>query len=131
MEHRANILIVDDEPDIVETLDFALRRRGFSVRCAYDGDEAMRLAKDEPPDLMLLDVMLPGTNGYEVSRQLKESMAGGPGFPILLLTARRVSSPEREEFVSAWSRADSVLYKPFALDRLVAEIEEHLPASEA
>lgn len=131
MEHRANILIVDDEPDIVETLDFALRRRGFSVRCAYDGDEAMRLAKDEPPDLMLLDVMLPGTNGYEVSRQLKESMADGSGFPILLLTARRVSSPEREEFVSTWSRADSVLYKPFALDRLVAEIEEHLPSKEA
>lgn len=127
MEHRANILIVDDEPDIVETLDFALRRRGYQVRCAYDGDEAMRLAKDEPPDLMLLDVMLPGTNGYEVSRQLKESMTDEDGFPILLLTARRVSSPEREEFVSTWSRADSVLYKPFALDRLVAEIEERLP----
>ena len=131
MTHRAEILIVDDEPDIVETLDFALRRRGFAVRCAYDGDEALRLAKDTPPDLMLLDVMLPGTNGYEVSRRLKEAMPAGQEFPILLLTARRVNSPEREEFVSAWSRADSVLYKPFALDRLMQEIEMHLPGGAA
>jgi DNA-binding response OmpR family regulator len=131
MSHRARILIVDDEPDIVETLDFALRRRGFAVRCAYDGDEALRLAKDEPPDLMLLDVMLPGTNGYEVSRRLKETMPAGQEFPIVLLTARRVNSPEREEFVSTWSRADSVLYKPFALDRLMQEIEERLPGGAA
>ena len=57
------ILIVDDEPDIVETLDFALRRRGFKVRVAYDGKQALEAAQAEPPDLLLLDVMLPGCNG--------------------------------------------------------------------
>lgn len=123
------ILIVDDEPDIVETLDFALRRRGFRVRVAYDGNEALQVAQQDPPDLMLLDVMLPGCNGYEVSRQLKEWMAQQEArrFPILLVTARRLSSVDREEFVATWSRADSVLYKPFGLSRLMERIEELLP----
>jgi DNA-binding response OmpR family regulator len=126
MAHQPTLLIVDDEPDIVETLDFALRRRGFAVRVAYDGQEALEVAREDPPDLMLLDVMLPGVNGYEVSRKLKEWMeddAAASRFPILLLTARRVNSTEREEFVSTWSRADSIVYKPFSLDALVDEIE--------
>lgn len=124
------ILVVDDEPDIVETLDFALRRRGFKVRVAYDGNEALAAAEADPPDLMLLDVMLPGCNGYEVSRRLKDRMAKGTGdsFPIMLVTARRLNSVEREEFVATWSGADSVLYKPFGLDRLMTRIEELLPA---
>jgi two-component system OmpR family response regulator len=129
MEKRPTILIVDDEPDIVETLDFALRKRGFEVRVAYDGQEALEAAREEPPDLMLLDVMLPGMNGYEVSRKLKESMEDEPevpSFPILLLTARRVSSAEREEFVSTWSRADAVVYKPFSLESLIEEIDQLL-----
>jgi len=126
------ILIVDDEPDIVETLDFALRRRGYGVTAAYDGHEALEAARRDPPDLMLLDVMLPGVNGYEVSRKLKQAMivdADAPRFPILLLTARRVNSVEREEFVSTWSRADAVVYKPFVLDRLIEEIEGLLAES--
>ena len=124
------ILIVDDEPDIVETLDFALRRRGFKVRVAYDGKQALEAAQAEPPDLLLLDVMLPGCNGYEVSRQLKEWMAQHEErrFPIVLVTARRLSSVDREQFVATWSRADSVLYKPFGLSRLMERIEELLPA---
>ncbi len=125
------ILVVDDEEDIVETLDFALRRRGFRVRVAYDGNDALEAAGEEAPDLMLLDVMLPGCNGYEVSRRLKDRMARGEqrDFPIMLLTARRLNSVDREEFVSTWSKADSVLYKPFGLDRLMERIEELLPAS--
>lgn len=126
MSDAKRILIVDDEPDIVETLDFALRRRGYSVTAAYDGQEALELAHRDPPDLMLLDVMLPGANGYEVSRKLKQAMVVDPErprFPILLLTARRVNSVDREEFVSTWSQADAVVYKPFSLDRLIEEIE--------
>ena len=129
MDDRPTVLIVDDEPDIVETLDFALRRRGFRVRVAYDGQEAIASAMAEAPDLMLLDVMLPGCNGYEVSRKLKEWMSKSTDkrFPIMLLTARRVNSVDREEFVSTWSRADAVLYKPFSLDRLMEQMEMLLP----
>jgi two-component system alkaline phosphatase synthesis response regulator PhoP len=130
MSAQPTILIVDDERDIVETLDFALRRRGFTVRVAYDGQEALEMAKLDPPDLMLLDVMLPGCNGYEVSRRLKDWMVQDPEhphFPILLLTARRVNSIEREEFISTWSRADAVVYKPFILETLLRRIEELLP----
>lgn len=129
MDREPTILIVDDEPDILETLDYALRRRGFAVRVAYDGQEALEAAQEDPPDLMLLDVMLPGVNGYEVSRKLKEGMEEDPRaarFPIVLLTARRVNSAEREEFVSTWSRADAIVYKPFSLESLTAEIDHLL-----
>ena len=92
---------------------------------ASDGAAAYNRATANPPDLVLLDVMLPRQNGYEISRRLKEWMdedAGRPRFPIALLTARTVDSHEREEFVSAWSRADAVFYKPFPLEELVAQI---------
>lgn len=133
MSDQRTILIVDDEADIVETLDFALRRRGFRVRVAYDGNEALEVARREPPDLMLLDVMLPGCNGYEVSRQLKDWMddEAAVDFPILLVTARRLSSVDREDFVATWSRADAVLYKPFGLVRLMERITELLPHENA
>ncbi len=130
MSRQPTVLVVDDEPDILETLDFALRRRGFLVRTAEDGEQALESAKQDPPDIMLLDVMLPGMNGYEVSRKLKEWMSvdeDAQEFPILLLTARRVNSVEREEFVSTWSRADSVVYKPFSLDRLISSVKTLLP----
>jgi two-component system OmpR family response regulator len=125
MAEERTVLVVDDEPDIVETLEFALRKRGFRVRHALDGNEAIEAARQDPPDILLLDVMLPGVNGYEVSRQLKSWMNDDPevAFPILLVTARRVNSPEREEFVSTWSRADAVVYKPFALEHLLEEID--------
>jgi CheY-like chemotaxis protein len=80
---------------------------------------------------MLLDVMLPGCNGYEVSRLLKEWMENDPharAFPIVLLTARKVDSAERERFIATWSRADLTLYKPFDIDTVVREIE-HLASS--
>ncbi len=129
MSDRPKLLIVDDEPDILETLDFALRRRGFDVRTAADGIQGLNAAKADPPDLLLLDVMLPGCNGYEVSRQLKDWMASAPAartFPILLLTARKLNLQVREEFVATWSRAEGVLYKPFEIDVLVARIRELL-----
>ncbi len=127
MPEGLKVLVVDDEPDIVETLEYSLNLRGFQIATAYDGLEAMEKAKREPPDVMLLDVMLPGCNGYEVSRLLKEWMEGDPvtrTFPILLLTARRVGTAEREKFVATWSRADACIYKPFELDAVVAKIEE-------
>jgi DNA-binding response OmpR family regulator len=125
------ILVVDDEPDIVESLDIALRRKGYEVRVAYDGESALAAAQNDPPDLMLLDVMMPGRNGYEISRELTQwsrSAAHVDEFPIMLVTARRLNSPQREEFVSTWSQADEVLYKPFGISRLLDRVTALCPA---
>ncbi|MBE0564340.1 MAG: response regulator [Krumholzibacteria bacterium] len=125
MERNLRILVVDDEPDILETLEFSLTRRGFTVATAVDGLEGLEKAKRNPPDVMILDVMLPGCNGYEVSRMLKEWMENDPQatlFPILLLTARKVDTRDREKFVATWSRADACLYKPFEMDEVVATL---------
>ena len=127
MDKALRILVVDDEQDILETLDYSLALRGFEVVTAVDGLEALELAKRVRPDVMLLDVMLPGCNGYEVSRLLKEWMDHDPAnrkFAIMLLTARKVDSPERERFIATWSRADRTLYKPFDLDVVIEQIEE-------
>lgn len=127
MEKALRILVVDDEQDILETLDYSLALRGFEVVTAADGLEALETAKRVRPDVMLLDVMLPGCNGYEVSRLLKEWMDGDPerrSFAIMLLTARKVDSPERERFIATWSRADCTVYKPFDIDEVIARIED-------
>jgi DNA-binding response OmpR family regulator len=125
MDRNLRILVVDDEPDILETLKFSLGRRGFEVSTAIDGLEGLEKAKRLPPDFMILDVMLPGCNGYEVSRMLKEWMDNDPeavNFPIMLLTARKVDSRDREKFIATWSRADACMYKPFELDEVVSTI---------
>ena len=122
------ILIVEDDEDIVETVKYALEQRGFSVDVAYDGLHALRKARENPCDMMLLDIMLPGKNGYEVSRILKEEMEQGKiePFSILVLTARKVDNQEREDFLSTWSKADEYMYKPFEMDDLVDRITTHL-----
>ena len=127
MDRALRILLVDDEPDILETLEFSLSRRGFAVDTACDGLEGLDKAKRTPPDFMILDVMLPGCNGYEVSRILKEWMDNDPAaqpFPIMLLTARKVDSRDREKFIATWSRADACIYKPFELEEVVNTITE-------
>ncbi len=127
MERNLRILVVDDEPDILETLEFSLERRGFEVATAVDGLDGLEKAKRLPPDFMILDVMLPGCNGYEVSRMLKEWMDNDPQattFPIMLLTARKVESRDREKFIATWSRADACMYKPFELDEIVTMINQ-------
>lgn len=122
------ILIVEDDMDIVETLKYSLELRGFNVDVAYDGLHALRKARKNECDLMLLDIMLPGKNGYEVSRILKEEMEQGKlkPFKIIVITARKVDTPEREDFLSTWSKADEYIYKPFEIDNLIARIVKHL-----
>ena len=127
MDRKIRVLVVDDEPDILETLEFSLSKRGFDIVTASDGLEGLEKAKLLPPDFMILDVMLPGCNGYEVSRILKEWMDNDPAakpFPIMLLTARKVDSRDREKFIATWSRADACLYKPFELDEIVDTIQQ-------
>ncbi len=127
MDRALRILVVDDEPDILETLEYSLAKKGYEVATALDGLEGLDKAKRLPPDFMILDVMLPGCNGYEVSRMLKEWMENDPeakSFPIMLLTARKVDSHDREKFIATWSRADACLYKPFELEQVVSMITE-------
>lgn len=118
------VLLVDDEQDIVDTIKYSLELRGFEVDVAYDGMTALSMARSGRYDVMILDVMLPGKNGYDVSRLLKEEMAVGTidEFKILLITARKLDNELREDFVSTWSQADSCLYKPFDLEGLLAEV---------
>jgi two-component system alkaline phosphatase synthesis response regulator PhoP len=120
------VLLVDDEQDIVETIKYSLELRGFVVDVAYDGLSALKKARSGRYALMILDVMLPGKNGYEVSRLLKEDMDSGSveEFKILLITARKLDDQLREEFVATWSRADACLYKPFDLEGLLDQITE-------
>lgn len=118
------VLLVDDEQDIVDTIKYSLELRGFVVDVAYDGLTALNMARRGKYTIMILDVMLPGKNGYEVSRILKEDMDAGKlePFKILLITARKLDDELREDFVATWSKADSCLYKPFDLEGLLAEM---------
>jgi DNA-binding response OmpR family regulator len=122
------VLLVDDEQDIVDTIKYSLELRGFVVDVAYDGLSALQKARKGKYNVMVLDVMLPGKNGYEVSRMLKDDVAAGRIDPlkILLITARKLDSSVREEFVSTWSQADACLYKPFDLEGLLDQINQLL-----
>lgn len=125
---RVRVLLVDDERDIVDTVKYSLELRGFDVDVAYDGESALRKARLGRYALVLLDVMLPGKNGYEISRTLKDDMARGDvsPFKIMLITARKLDHAVREEFVATWSKADGCLYKPFDLDGLLRRMNRLL-----
>lgn len=127
MAARKRVLVVDDEPGVVATLSEALRMNGFSVVTARDGIEALEASERYQPDGMLLDVMMPGENGYRVARAIKERERGpgdGPVPKILLVTGRRMDEdPEREEMFLRFSMADGVLYKPFRLSEVVDQIK--------
>ena len=118
------VLLVDDEQDIVDTIKYSLELRGYVVDVAYDGLLALDKGRRGKYALMILDVMLPGQNGYEVSRMLKDEMEEGKidPFQILLITARKLDNDLREDFVSTWSKADTCLYKPFDLDGLLKQM---------
>ena len=112
----ARILVVDDDPKILSLMRRGLSFAGYAIDTAADGEEALAVARDNPPDLVVLDVMLPGLDGVEVCRRLR---AGEPELPILMLTARdRV--PDRVAGLDAG--ADDYLVKPFAFDELLARI---------
>ena len=130
---QIKVLLVDDEEDIVDTIKYSLELRGMTVDVAYDGISALNKARAGSYDLLVLDVMLPGKNGYEVSRKLKEDMdkkAVGP-FGIVLITARKLDNELREEFVSTWSRADACIYKPFEIEALLGTISTVLETATA
>ena len=114
------ILIVEDEPDLVVTLDEDLRRQGYETVVARDGREAVRLGTKEPWDLVLLDVMLPGLDGFDVCASLRRA---GITTPIIMLTAR---SGEADKEVGLDAGADDYVTKPFGMRELRARIRARL-----
>jgi two-component system, OmpR family, alkaline phosphatase synthesis response regulator PhoP len=116
--HR--ILLVEDEPGLVLTLSDRLAREGYRVETAADGEAALRLASGEPFDLVLLDVMLPKMNGFDVCRALRQR---GVDTPVIMLTAR---GQVLDKVVGLKLGADDYLTKPFEAAELLARIEARL-----
>jgi two-component system, OmpR family, response regulator RegX3 len=115
-ESPARILVVDDEPSITEFVGYNLRKEGYEVAIAADGDEALALAKSQPFDLVVLDVMLPGIDGYEVCRRLRVESS----MPVLFLSAR---DTELDKVVGLEIGGDDYLAKPFGVRELQARVK--------
>jgi DNA-binding response OmpR family regulator len=114
------ILIVEDEPDLLRGLELNIKSDGYIVLTAQRGDEAVACALRERPDLVLLDVMLPGMNGFDVCRELRRSAFDGP---IIMLTAR---GDEVDRVVGLEIGADDYVTKPFGVRELLARIRVRL-----
>ncbi|NPV77208.1 MAG: response regulator transcription factor [Anaerolineae bacterium] len=110
------ILIVEDERTLLETLEYNLRRQGYEVETADNGVDALAAARTKRPDMIVLDIMLPGIDGFEVCRILRQEM----NTPILMLTAR---DDEIDRVVGLEVGADDYLTKPFSMRELMARIK--------
>jgi two-component system OmpR family response regulator len=120
---EARLLVVDDEPTILELLAASLRFAGFDVLTASSGGEALRLAAAARPELILLDVMMPDGDGFEVIRRIR---AGGPRIPVIFLTARH---SVQERVTGLTLGGDDYIAKPFSLDEVLARIRAVLRRS--
>ena len=118
------ILVVEDERSIADLVAEALRRQGYRVETAGDGDQALEVAETTLPDLVILDLMLPKLDGWEVCRRLREEETTRR-IPIIMLTARR---DEKDVVAGLELGADDYLRKPFSLAELLARVKAHLRA---
>ena len=121
----ASILVVDDEPTIAEVVSRYLQRAGYSTRIACDGPQALAMSAQLPPDLVVLDIMLPGIDGLEVMRRLHEP--GQPPVAVILLTAR---GEESDRIIGLRRGADDYVLKPFSPRELVARVQAVLRRDE-
>ncbi|MBM3845402.1 MAG: response regulator transcription factor [Verrucomicrobia bacterium] len=124
---KQRILVVDDEADVVELIEFNLRSAGFDVVSAEDGPTALKKAKDQPPDLVVLDVMLPGMEGTEVCKSLRRDPATS-SIPIIMLTAK---AGEIDRILGLELGADDYVTKPFSPRELVLRIRGLLRRGQA
>lgn len=116
---KEKILVVDDEEDILELVKYNLEREGFQVHCAKSGEKALKKALEDPPELIVLDLMLPGIDGLEVARRLKKNQRAA-SIPIVMLTAKG----EESDIVTGLELgADDYITKPFSPRILVARIK--------
>ena len=118
----ASILVADDEPNIVLSLEFLLKQAGFRVRTVSDGEAALAAIAQEPPDLVLLDVMIPGRDGYAVCQEIRSNPAWRD-MRIIMLTAKG-GDIQREKGLSLG--ADEYVTKPFSTRELVERVRRML-----
>lgn len=114
------VLIVEDEQNIVDILSFNLSREGYDTLEAYDGPTGLQLALEQNPDLILLDLMLPGMNGFDVCAKIRES---GSSIPIIMLTARE---EEEDKVMGLELGADDYITKPFSMRELLARVKANI-----
>ncbi len=114
------VLIVEDEQNIVDILSFNLSREGYDTLEAYDGPTGLQLALEQNPDLILLDLMLPGMNGFDVCAKIRES---GNSIPIIMLTARE---EEEDKVFGLELGADDYITKPFSMRELLARVKANI-----
>ncbi|TZE80869.1 response regulator YycF [Calorimonas adulescens] len=116
---ESKILVVDDEKPIVDILKYNLEKDGYKVLIAYDGEEAIRIATSEEPDLILLDIMLPKIDGFSVCKTLRQKL----NTPILMVTAKE---EEVDKVLGLELGADDYIVKPFSMRELAARIKANL-----
>lgn len=114
------VLIVDDEKNIVDILKFNLEKEGYKVLCSYDGKEGLDTALNAEPDLILLDVMLPYINGFDVCAEIRKQ---GKLTPIIMLTARE---EETDKVFGLELGADDYIVKPFGVKELLARVKANI-----
>jgi len=127
MEKKVKILLVDDDIDFVETTKIILESKAYEVIVAYDGDEALRKAKEESPDLILLDVIMPVKDGFTAAEQLKKDPKLGK-IPTLMLTGFAAKRGETAIPVSRGFtlEAEDYIEKPVSPQELLATVEKYL-----
>ncbi|MFA5536278.1 MAG: response regulator transcription factor [Bacillota bacterium] len=113
------ILIIDDEEDLTMLLEDELGARGYGVIVALDGEEGIRLAKNQQPDLIILDIMMPGVNGFDVCRAIRDDVL----CPIIFLSAKQ---SETDKIKGLNLGGDDYIVKPFGLKELIARVEANL-----
>ena len=118
------ILIVEDEKNIIDILSFNLSREGYDTIEALDGKTGLQLALEQDPDLILLDLMLPGMNGFDVCRSLREK---GRTTPVIMLTARE---EETDKVMGLELGADDYITKPFSMRELLARVKANIRRSD-
>jgi two-component system alkaline phosphatase synthesis response regulator PhoP len=116
------ILVVDDEVDLVKTIQFALEAEGYQVLVSYNGEDALNQSRKENPDLILLDLMLPKLDGYKVCRLLKFDEQY-KHIPIVMLTAK---TQQKDRLLGMETGADEYITKPFDMGKLTEKIKAYL-----
>ena len=119
MKKNTCIMVVDDEPTVLKLLDRTLKPEGYDVVMANDGGSALRLLEQQSPDLVILDIMMPGLNGFQVLRLIRERA----NVPVMMLTARQEAETVRDALNLG---ADDYVRKPFHTLELLARIKTKL-----
>jgi phosphate regulon transcriptional regulator PhoB len=126
MEPRARVLVVEDEQDILHLVSYNLKKEGFRVDEARSGEEGLRMVRERPYQLLVLDLMLPGLSGMELCRAVKRDPAIA-GVPIIMLTAR---SEEMDKVSGLEAGADDYITKPFSVREFLARVRSVLRRAE-